>query len=159
MSMKRILLLFALAVIIPTSAFAVAGTLSTLTLAFPDGTPPEIQEKVSHYLTHDLALIEGKFMSTHITQSFSGSTSRLSELIQMLHTNQFALNVGFADLKDDRVNFLIYQNMAGRSEATITINTTKKDFKWSELKIQIPSAKRKIEPDAPPNTPASNKPK
>jgi hypothetical protein len=54
----------------PTSAFAVAGTLSTLTLAFPDGTPPEIQEKVSHYLTHDLALIEGKFMSTHITQSF-----------------------------------------------------------------------------------------
>jgi hypothetical protein len=152
-------LLFAFAAIIPTSAFAWAGKLSTLTLAFPDGTPPETQEKVRHYL--DLTFVEGEFMNQHITQRFSGSADHLSELIQMLHTNRFELKVEFADLKDERVSFSLYQMMGAGAEveATITINTAKKDFNWSELKFQIPPAKRNIEPDVSPKAPTTNKPK
>src|SRR2546422_642056 len=105
MNMKTFRFLLALAVIIPASAFAVAGTLSTLTIFYPDGTSPETQKQVSNYLTHDLTLIEGHFFTTAITQSFSGSTGQLNELIQMLQLNRFELKVEFADLKDDGVTF------------------------------------------------------
>jgi len=146
--MKRILLLFALAVIIPVSAFARGGKLSTLTVFFPNGTPTESMKEVSNYLTKDLTLIEGSFINQFITQSFSGSTGKLIELIELLHTNQFELKVAFADLKDDRVTFSLCQNAAGPGKAMITVNTTKEDFKMSELKIQIPPAKGNVEPDA-----------
>ncbi len=97
-------------------------------------------KKVSNYLTHDVTLIEGHFFSTEITQSFSASTVKLNELIQLLHTNQFQLKVEFADLKDECVTFSFHQNAGGPGQARITINVRNKDFKWSELNIQFPRA-------------------
>jgi hypothetical protein len=158
MNMKRILLLLALSLIVPASVFAVAGKLDTLTFGFPDDTPTETQKKVHAYLTHGITWIEGHFMNTAITQTFSGSAGQLNELIQMLQTNRFELTVEFADLKDNRVAFSRFQNMAGPARIRITIDTTKNGFKLSELKIQIPPAKGNVEPAAPPKQSRPNKP-
>jgi hypothetical protein len=103
-------------------------------------------------------LIEGRFFSTEVTQSFSASTGKLNELIQLLHTNQFELKVEFADLKDEGVTFSFYQNAAGPGQARIIINAGKRDLKWSELKIQIPADKENVKPIAAPKTPGPNKP-
>lgn len=145
--MKTIPFMLALAIIVPASAFAWFSTFSSPQLGFPDGTPPETINKVINYLNKDLTFIEGNFFNEYTTQRFSGSASKLNDLIQLLHVSRFELKVAFADLKDDRVTFVLSQN-DHQEQATITINTTKGDFKWSELRIQISPA---IEPSAPPN--------
>ncbi len=61
MNMKRSLLLLALAVIIPASAFAWGGKLSTLTVFFPNGTPTETMKNVSNYLTNRLLIWQSFF--------------------------------------------------------------------------------------------------
>ena len=148
--MKTITLVFALAIIVPASAFAWFASFSSPQLGFPDGTPPETIKKVIDYLNKDLTFIDGNFFNEFTTQKFSGSASKLNDLIQLLHVSRFELKVAFGDLKDDRVTFTLFQN-AHPEEATITVNTTKRDFKLSELQFQIPPTKGTVESGAPPN--------
>jgi hypothetical protein len=139
----------ALALLIPMSALAWGGKLSTLTVFYPADTPAETAKKVNDYLTQDVTLVEGKFINEFITQTFSCSTAKLNELISLLRTNQFDLTVTFADLADGRLAFSLYQSAGEPGKATITVNMTAKDFKLSDLKIHIAPAKRNIEPDSP----------
>ncbi len=149
--MKRIILLFALAAALPTSAFARGGELSTITLGFRDGTPSEIRTKVHNFLNQNYTFVKGTFLNTFISQRFAGSPGKLNDLIQLLHASQFELKVEFADLKDDGATFLLSQNMTAPGEATITINVTKGEFRWSELKFQIPRGRGDVEPGGPAN--------
>jgi hypothetical protein len=147
--MKTILLLCALTLLSSASAFARGGKLSTLTLGFPDGATPEARAKVINFLTQEFTMIEGSFINQFTTQSFSGSTTKLNELIRLLNASQFELKVAFGDMKDDRVVFALSQTAGGAGETTITVNVASKDLKWSDLQIQIPPAKLKIEPNIP----------
>jgi hypothetical protein len=137
--MKKMLVLFASTMIVPVLAFAWAGPLSTPQLGFPAGTSSETQKKVTDYLNKEVKFVEGSFFNETTTQRFSGSTAKLNELIQLLHKAHFELKVEFADLKDARIAFSLFQNDASaKGKAIITVNTQGKQLNWSELKIQIP---------------------
>ena len=156
--MKRILFLLAFEVIIPASAFAWAGKLSTPQLAFAEDTPKETVKKVDTFINKDLTFVEGSFFNALNTMRFSGSTAKLNDLIQLLHNAQLEVKVTFDDFKDDRVTLSLVQDTTNPKKVAITINATKKDIKWSDLKIQIPPVKGKVQTQVPPKKPGPNKP-
>ncbi len=137
MSMKTILLMLALAMVIPSSAFGFGASFSSPQLGFPKGTPPSTIDQVLHYLQKEVTFVDGSFINEFTTQDFSGSPRNVTDLIQLLHRSGFELKITFADLRNDRIAFRLFQN-SHQSQTIITINTAKKDFKLSELSIQIP---------------------
>ena len=135
----KALILFALAAMVPAFAFARSGTLHTITIGFPDGASTSAVKKVRSCLAQDFSFVRGEYFSISTFQSFSGPTEDLNKLIQLLQASQLELKVGFSDLKDDEISFVLSQNQAAPRKIEITVNTTRKDIRWSELKIQTKS--------------------
>lgn len=150
MNMKQIILAVALAIVIPVSAFGLGGSFSSPELQFPDRATPETTSKVLDYLRNDLTFVEGSFVNEFTNQEFSGSATKVTGLIQLLQRSGFGLTVQFLEIKDDRIALRISQNTRQR-ETVLSINTTKKDFVLSDLKIHIPANGTDVEQGAAPN--------
>ncbi len=138
MGMRHVILAVVLAVIIPVSAFGLAGKIPSPQLQFPDRATQETVSEVLNYLRNQLTFVDGSFFSESSSQNFSGSAPDVTGLIQLLQRSGFGLTVQFADLKDDRIALTIYQDVR-QKETVLFINTTKKDFVLSDLKIHLPA--------------------
>ena len=144
MNMKQCILAVALATIVPVSAFALGGKISSPQLQFPDGATQETIAKVLDYLRNDLGFVEGSFVNEFSSQEFSGSAKKVTGLIQLLERSGFEFTVRFGDLNDDRITLRLSQNTS-RRETALTINTTKKDFALSDLVIHLPASRTDVE--------------
>jgi len=122
MNMKQNIIAVTLAIIVPVSAFALGGNISSPQLQFPDGAKHETIVKLLDYLRNDLMFIEGSFINEFTSQGFSGSARKATGLIQLLQQSDFELTVQFADLKDDRIALRLSQD-SRRRETTLVINT------------------------------------
>jgi len=147
--MKQIILAVVLVLIIPVPTFGLGGRISSPQLQFPDRATPETISKVLDYLRNDLTFVEGSFVNEFTSQAFSGSAVKVTGLIRLLQRSGFGFTVQFADLKDDRIALRMFQN-ARQRETVLTVNTTKKDFVLSDLKIHLPAIGTDVE-DAAPN--------
>jgi hypothetical protein len=148
--MKQIILAVALTVVIPVSAFGLGGSISSPEFQFPDRTTQDTIPKVLDYLRNDLTFVEGSFVNEFASQGFSGSATKVTGLIQLLQRSGFGFTVQFSDLKDERISLRISQNTR-QGETVLIINTTKKDFVLSDLKIQFPANRANVEQGAAPN--------
>jgi hypothetical protein len=150
MNMKQNIIAVTLAIIVPVSAFALGGNISSPQLQFPDGAKHETIVKLLDYLRNDLMFIEGSFINEFTSQGFSGSATKATGLIQLLQQSGFELTVQFADLKDDRIALRLSQD-SRRRETTLVINITKKDFVLSDLVVHLPARGTGVEQGAAPN--------
>ena len=145
MSVKQIIFAVALAVVIPVSAFGLGGSISSPELQFPERATQDTISNVLDYLRADLTFVEGSFVNEFTSQSFSGSATKVTGLIQLLQRSGFGFTVQFSDLKDDLIAVRISQNTRQR-ETVLTLNTANKDFVLSDLKIQFPASGTDVEP-------------
>lgn len=140
MIMKHSTLAIALGIIVPFCALGLGGTFSSPQLQFPEGATQETITKVINYLRNDLTFVEGSFINEYSSEGLSGSTKKVSSLIQLLQASGFELTVGFADLKNDRIAVQISQDSRRRT-TTLTLNTARKDFAPSDLTIHLPASR------------------
>src|SRR5437870_5494943 len=112
--MKTILKLSFLTVLlgVPVTPWAKALSfdISEPQLVFPERTPPETEKEVIKFLNKAVTFVQGGFMNDSLGEGFSGSTAKLNDLIQLLHTCRFELKLEFADFKNDGVSFSVFQN-------------------------------------------------
>lgn len=142
--MKQVILAVGLAAFIPVSAFGLGGSVSSPEFHFPDSAKKETISKVLDYLRKDLTFIQGSFVNEFSGQDYSGSAKSVAGFIQLLQRSGFEFTVQFGDLKDDRIALSIHQNTRQR-ETVLTINTAKKDFVLSDLKIQFSTSRPDVE--------------